>query len=197
MNSTTIRIVHRAEQDRAIAIQMMAFSADPVMRWLWPEPHAYLSHFPGLVRGFGGRALEHDSAFSTEDVLGGSFWLPPGVTPDEEALDALLRETVPEPRRSAILQVFEQMGAAHPAEPHWHLALIGVDPTSQGKGVGAALLRHTLEMIDEKGLHSYLESSNPRNIPLYQRHGFEVVGKICVGDSPPVVPMVRPRSPGR
>ena len=28
---------------------------------------------------------------------------------------------------------------------------------------------------------AYLESSNPRNIPLYERHGFEALGEIQVG----------------
>ena len=41
-------------------------------------------------------------------------------------------------------------------------------------------------------LPAYLESSNPANVPLYQRHGFEVLGEIQVGSSPPVFPMYRP-----
>jgi sRNA-binding regulator protein Hfq len=37
----------------------------------------------------------------------------------------------------------------------------------------------------------YLESSNQKNISLYLRHGFEVMGEIQMGDSPIVTPMVR------
>lgn len=100
--------------------------------------------------------------------------------------------------RSEASAVVEQMGAAHPHEPHWHLAFIGVDPTHQGSGIGAALLRYALARIDERGLHAYLESSNPANLPLYQRHGFEVIREIRVGGSPPVFPMVRvPRAARR
>ena len=36
-----------------------------------------------------------------------------------------------------------------------------------------------------------LESSNPKNIPLYERHGFELLGTIQVGASPPIFPMLR------
>jgi hypothetical protein len=36
-----------------------------------------------------------------------------------------------------------------------------------------------------------LESSNPKNISLYLRHGFEVIGEIQVGSSPVVTPMIR------
>lgn len=186
-----IRRVEPPEAPRAVGVQVMAFSSDPIMRWMWPEPHEYLCHFPALVRGFGGRAFENGGAHVTDSFLGGSLWLPPGVTPDEDALDRLFRNTIAEPARSEALSVLEQMSQSHPHEPHWHLAFVGVDPTHHRKGIGAALLRHTLARIDELGLHSYLESSNPANIPLYQRHGFEVIREIRVGGSPPVFPMLR------
>ena len=191
MRLTSIRTVDQAEETRATSIQLMAFSADPIMRWLWPEPHAYVRHFPGLVRGFGGRAFEKGTAHATEDFHGGALWLPPGVGPDDEALEALVRDTVPEPTRSEVRSILEQMSEAHPHEPHWHLAFIGVDPASHGQGIGAALLRYALEQIDEKKLQAYLESSNPRNIPLYERHDFKVIREIRVENSPPVTPMLR------
>jgi ribosomal protein S18 acetylase RimI-like enzyme len=79
----------------------------------------------------------------------------------------------------------------HPDEPHWYLPLIGVEPNAQGRGLGAALLRHALERFDREGALAYLESSNPRNIPLYERHGFEIVGEIRVGAAPVMTPMLR------
>jgi ribosomal protein S18 acetylase RimI-like enzyme len=169
----------------------MAFGSDPIMRWLWPESHEYVNHFPSLVQGFGGRAFENRSAHISGDFLGGSLWLPPGVKPDDDALDELFRTTVAEPARSEVLSILEQFDKAHPKEPHWHLAFIGVDPAHRGKGVGAALLEYALERIDEDGVHAYLESSNPRNISLYERHGFEVIREIQVGGSPPATPMLR------
>jgi GNAT superfamily N-acetyltransferase len=191
MRLTEIRTVDQAEQARATSIQLMAFSSDPVMRWVWPEADAYVRHFPGFVRGFGGRAFEKGTAHVTADFHGGDLWLPPGVGPDAEALEALIGDTVTGPARSEVGPILEQMSEAHPHEPHWHLALIGVDPVWHGQGIGAALLRYALERIDEQGLQAYLESSNPRNIPLYQRHGFEVIREIRVGGSPPVTPMLR------
>ena len=191
MNLSEIRVVDPSEAARAASIQLLAFGADPIMRWLWPDPHEYLEHFPGMVRGFGGGAFENGSAHVTDDFLGGALWLPPGVTPDGEALGALPAETVAEPTRSACLSILEQLDEAHPKEPYWHLAMIGVDPTRRGKGTGAALLRYALARIDEQHVHCYLESSNPANVPLYERHGFEVVGELSEGGSPPALPMIR------
>lgn len=52
-------------------------------------------------------------------------------------------------------------------------------------------MKHALRRVDEDRLPAYLESSNPRNISLYERHGFEVVGEIQVGKSPVMTPMIR------
>lgn len=48
------RLVESGEVERAVSVQGMAFSADPCMRALWPEPGDYLRHFPDLVDGFEG-----------------------------------------------------------------------------------------------------------------------------------------------
>src|SRR5829696_4670458 len=188
---TPIRILEEAEQSRATNIQLVAFASDPVMRWLWPEPDAYIRHFPELVRVFGGRAFESRSAHVTEDFRGGALWLPPGVGPDDDGLEALARDRVSEPIRSELRSIFEQMSQSVPPAPHWHLAFIGVDPFWHGQGIGAALLTHALDTIDDAGAEAYLESTNPRNISLYERHGFEVTGEIRVGGAPPLFPMVR------
>jgi GNAT superfamily N-acetyltransferase len=83
------------------------------------------------------------------------------------------------------------MGRYHPHEPHWYLPLIGVDQAQQGKGHGTALLQHALIPCDRDHTLAYLESSHPKNIPFYARHGFELLGTIQVGTSPPTFPMLR------
>jgi ribosomal protein S18 acetylase RimI-like enzyme len=87
--------------------------------------------------------------------------------------------------------VFEQMAKYHPEEPHWYLPLIGVDPVHQGKGHGDALMAHALSRCDRDRVPAYLESSNPRNISLYVRHGFVALGSIQAGSSAQIVPMLR------
>ena len=47
-------------------------------------------------------------------------------------------------------------------------------------------------VIDADGRAAYLESSNPRNIPLYRRFGFEITGEIRTESSPVLTPMLRP-----
>jgi GNAT superfamily N-acetyltransferase len=195
MTTIPIKTATASDQDQTIATIGLAFAADPMARWSYPDPHQYLRYFPELVRAFGGKAFEHGTADYVDGFTGAALWLPPDVHPPEDELIAIVKRTVAERNQEDIFSIFEQMGSYHPTGPHWYLPLIGVDPAQQGKGYGSALLEYALIRCDRENELAYLESSNPRNIPLYQRHGFELLGTIQVGSSPPVSPMLRrPRS---
>ena len=170
---------------------VLAHSGDPLARFAFPDSGQYLRHFPELIRLFCGGAFEHGTGLCIDGYLGAALWLPPDVHPDEEAMGELLQKTIPEQNQEDFFPLFEQMGSFHPDEPHWYLPLIGVDPAQQNKGYGAALLKRSLIECDRGNKLAYLESTSPRNIPLYERHGFEVLTTIQVGNSPPVSPMLR------
>jgi ribosomal protein S18 acetylase RimI-like enzyme len=187
----TISTIGLPEVDEAVALICLAFSSDPAARWTYPNPHAYLSYFPRIVRAFGGKAFAHGTGYQVSGFRGAALWLPPGVHPDQEALAAIMQESLPADRFEEVTSVFERMGAYHPAEPHWYLPMIGVDPAHQGRGYGSALLQHGLLQCDKAHVPAYLESSNPANVPLYARHDFVVLGTIQVGSSPTIIPMLR------
>jgi ribosomal protein S18 acetylase RimI-like enzyme len=174
-----------------ISTIVAAFLADPVARWFWPEAHVYLSRMGGFVDAFCGASFFHGSAYYVDGYGGAALWLPPDVQPNEEEMMKIIKESVPERRLEAAFSVFEKMDSFHPHEPHWYLPLIGVDPSHQARGFGSKLMKHALERCDREKTLAYLESSNPPNLSLYIRHGFEIVGTIKVGDSPPMFPMIR------
>lgn len=180
-----------SEQDRVLPTIVAAFIADPLIRWMLPDAGAYFAHFGNLMIPFAGGAFEHGSAYRSEDFVGAALWLPPGVHPDEEAMGAIIQSALPSDRVEEVFGLLEQIGPQHPAEEHWYLPVIGVDPRAQGQGYGSLLLRHSLEVIDRNHAIAYLESSNPRNNPLYERFGFEVQAELRSGSSPPIWPMVR------
>ena len=191
MNPVQVKLVGAADQAAAIDVVLLAFAADPVARWSWPDPQQFLRHFPHFVKAFAGRAFEQGSAYCTDGHGGAALWMAPGAAPDEQALLELLDGTTPRERRDDIFGLLEQMGRYHPEEPHWYLPLMGVDPLRQGEGIGSALLQHSLAACDRDGLPAYLESTNPKNVPLYERHGFELLGTIRSGQAPPMFPMLR------
>lgn len=179
------------DQKKVLHVITLAFSTDPAVRWALPDPTTYLSVMPGFAEAFGGNGFAPGTVDMVEGGTAAAMWLPPGVDPDHERMSALTEQHVPADRLDDMNRVFEQMAAYHPQESCWYLPLIGVDPLLQGRGLGSALLRYATMRCDADGALAYLESSNPRNIPLYERHGFEVMGSIQAGTSPTIVPMLR------
>lgn len=186
--------IQQPGEDRRTAIQhtiTLGFGSDPVARWVWPDAHTYMKHMPDFAAAFGGRGFDHDSVYETECKGAAAMWLPPGEEPDGDTIEQIIGASVAEERMEEVGGFFEQMDVFHPHEEHWYLPLIAADPAMTGRGLGAALMKHALAIVDEAGLPAYLESSNPRNISLYERHGFEIMGEIQAGSSPVMTPMYR------
>jgi ribosomal protein S18 acetylase RimI-like enzyme len=186
-----IETVTQTNAAQAVDTVVLAFSADPIARWFYPDPHDYLTNLPSFVRAFAGKAFERNSAYQINGYSGAALWLPPDVHADENALIALLQRSIPEEKQQEIFAFMERMDSSHPSEPHWYLPMIGVDPAKQSSGYGSALLKHALEQCDAEAKLAYLESTSPKSVPFYRRHGFELVGTIQVGSSPPMFPMLR------
>ena len=191
MSTTTIATAVAADRQELIALLLLAFSADPIERWMYPDPRAYLLHFPDFLKAFTAKTFESKQAYFVGGYKGAALWLPPHVQLDDEPIVASLEQTLDQSKQADTFALLEQMGSYHPSEPHWYLAIMGVDPAQQGQGFGSMLLKHTLAAIDHDHAPVYLESTNPRNISLYERHGFELLGKIQAGASPAMFPMLR------
>src|SRR5579884_3498832 len=63
--------------------------------------------------------------------------------------------------------------------PHWYLWGLGVDPPFQGHGLGGLLIQPILARADADHLPCYLETMNERNLPFYQKRGFQVMSEGC------------------
>jgi GNAT superfamily N-acetyltransferase len=186
----------RAEDvQRLKAVLAEAFFEDPIFSWLMPED----AKRPARLRRYFGIELRHlalarGRVWTTDDLAGAALSLPPG------AWRSPLRVTLLEGSAFGIhLSRAARMGAAiewrHARERHYYVRDVGVHPDMQGKGLGSALLRPTLERCDREGLPAYLEASSERNAALYERHGFRITGELRVGGSPPLRLMLRPAQP--
>ncbi|OGN96999.1 MAG: hypothetical protein A2Z71_07475 [Chloroflexi bacterium RBG_13_50_21] len=71
----------------------------------------------------------------------------------------------------------DEIDKMHPVEPHYYLEYLGVEPEQQGKGLGSVILQHLIDKADEERVGCYLENASPRNVPFYQRFGFQVISE--------------------
>ena len=178
MTDAAVEVIPAGDRQRGVATLTLAFVADPVARWAWPDPHRYATYWPRFVEAFGGSAFDHDTAHGLEDCRAVALWLPPGVEPDGETVMELMGESLSDQTLADVNGLFEQMDELHPSADHWYLPLTGVDPPAQGRRLGSGLLEHALAICDADRLPAYLEATSPRSRNLYARHGFTDVGVI-------------------
>jgi ribosomal protein S18 acetylase RimI-like enzyme len=181
-----------------------AFDDDPVMKWIFPDDRMRERRLPPFFAGsLRDASLRHDGTevlVADGAILGSAIWMPPGTW-----RPSLARAVMELPRLMLRLgsrlpvasSTYGAMVRFHPERPHWYLSGIGTDPPVQGTGVGSELMRSRLVRCDAEGLPAYLESSKQRNVPFYERHGFQVTRELQIpGGGPTIWLMWRDPQPG-
>jgi ribosomal protein S18 acetylase RimI-like enzyme len=190
-------ITRAATADRRSLVDdlLAAFADDPVLCWVFPDPSArrrYGRHFFAMHAR---RLTAGGLAWKTDG--GASLWAAPGRW-RESPLDTARLATTSFPglwRHAArVGRGLLGVESRHPREPHLYLATVGVRPEQAGRGLGTALLEPGLRHADDLNLPAYLESSNERNVPLYERHGFTVTREHRLPAGPSMWLMWRPPS---
>jgi ribosomal protein S18 acetylase RimI-like enzyme len=166
-----------------------AFFDDPVFSYCYPDVAVRREILPRWFEIVTEANLPHGEIYTTDDVVAGAVWVPPGVEGDEQ-VGAALGE-ISGRCAQTLFDIFERMDEQHPHEPHHYLFLLGTRPQWQSRGIGSALMRPVLEVCDRDAMPAYLEATSEGNKRLYLRHGFEVVGEIKLPDGPSVWPMWR------
>jgi ribosomal protein S18 acetylase RimI-like enzyme len=166
-----------------------AFFDDPVFSYCYPDAAQRRRILPRWFEIVTEETLPHGEIYTTDDVVAGAVWVPPGVEDDEQMGAAL--EEISGRYAQTLLEIFERMEEQHPREPHHYLFLLGTRPEWQSRGIGSALMRPVLELCDRDAMPAYLEATSEANKSLYLRQGFEVVGEIKLPGGPSMWPMWR------
>jgi ribosomal protein S18 acetylase RimI-like enzyme len=170
-----------------------AFSNDPPMSWVFRDESTRVDRLATLFGGALGEVfLPAGHLWTTADVAGAAVWQPPGQwrTPDDvvERLTPPLAEAFLPEELDRFLTFLGTMEDKHVDEPeHWYLEVLAADLDRQGQGIGSACMRPVLEQADAEGMPCYLESSNEKNVPLYERHGFRVTEVLDLPDDGPAI----------
>ncbi len=165
-----------------------AFYDDPVTAWFYPDAARRMRH---ARRFFGIRLRQlarHGLIFTTPEHAGAALWAPPGRWREDLRQSLMQVPMLPVllPRIVRATRAVREIERHHPAEPHFYLSVLGVDPELQGGGVGSALLAPALERCDATSTAAYLESSKEGNVAFYARHGFAVAERIELPEGPPL-----------
>lgn len=182
-----VREAVRTERRLLSACLSRAFEDDPVSRFIFPHERDRLTRLRTFYREVI-RMMAPQGVVHTDSALrGAAVWRAPARAPagrlralrDGVGMMLALRGAV---KRAMVLE--QVAGPARPREPHWYLAILGTDPSQQGRGVGSSLLAPVLRRCDDDHLPAYLESSKQENVPFYERHGFRVIGELPIPGGP-------------
>lgn len=183
-----LRIDETASAARALA---RAFHDDPVQAVILPNADRRAAALPMMFS-----ALCHATVVSgghvttTQDHAAVALWNPPGMRVSGRALIRaygrnifhVLRAT-PLSSYPGLMSLFRTLGRRrkiHAPEPHWYLAVLGVDPARQGEGLGSLLVREGVQRAEAAGVRTYLETESAANVAFYERLGFRVVEAIRI-----------------
>jgi ribosomal protein S18 acetylase RimI-like enzyme len=193
-----VRAAEPVERAELAAMLARSFHDDPVMSWFFPDSGRRLGQSRRFFAMRLRQLLPQGETYTVDGTTGAAIWALPerwrlGVWEDLRIGLALLPALG---RRVGVaVRGVELIERAHPADPHYYLAVLGTDPTAQGQGIGSALLQPVLETCDRDEIPAYLESSKERNIDFYARHGFRVTGELTLPEGPPVWSMWRDPRP--
>jgi GNAT superfamily N-acetyltransferase len=161
-----------------------AFDRYPVMRFVLGPEGDYLTRLRTLIEFFvAARVLSGHpmlAVSSGAEMLGVALCTPPGALP-APALDEVRERTWAtlgadaRERYEACTRSWSEVGVA---VPNLHLNMLAVPPRYQGRGLARELLeavhRLSQEYAESRGVT--LSTEDPKNVPLYRRFGYQVVG---------------------
>ncbi|MEC8947144.1 MAG: GNAT family N-acetyltransferase [Actinomycetota bacterium] len=196
------RVAGDADIPAVVAALAEAFASDPVLAFLFddgPDPVRHQALVTALFanRLLGGRGVDEiivpDDPVDVREAA--AVWVPPkgpdGPGPDYTMSGVVNRLALGDEVMDERLAALMPMLSAAPRTPHWYLAFVGTRPSARGRGLASALISAITRRCDEDGVGAYLESSEPVNVPLYERHGFMVTGEVAIKGGPTVPLMWR------
>jgi len=186
MGTTHLRHALRADLPTIVDIWVDAFTDDPFFRWIEPADDRWPTFGTAWLTLIAELTFERGHTLIVDPPAAAIAWVPPdielvnadAVTRAREVIAAHAGET----RADEALATFVAARAHLLEEPHWTLQYIGVRRSEQSSGFGSAAAAPGLVRCDADGLPCCLISTNPKNVPFYERHGFRVAAEVPTPD---------------
>ncbi|PZG02376.1 GNAT family N-acetyltransferase [Micromonospora deserti] len=173
MTAPEITVATPEDRGRVITSLVAAFTKDPVLGYLFPDEATY----PQCAAAFFGhlfdKRVHKGTIWTIERGASVAIWDPPAAENDWP--DDILVAQLPADALTRVRAYDEAVHAALPAAPFWYLGVLGTHPDNAGRRWGHAVMRMGLHRAAADGLPAILETSNPDNVEVYRRAGWEVV----------------------
>lgn len=179
-----IDLIRQPDIPQAVDVLASAFSDNPAYIWAFKPEAERSAKFHWFMERVLSLNMLNGLPLKTDEARAVALWFEPGKS---IGLFGLLQAGLYElPFRLGfstylrVQQILNQnkkfmtqiMGDAD----HYYLFHLAVDVPHQGKGLGSALIEEVTQRADQQNKACFLETDRPRNIPLYEKHGFVIRG---------------------
>jgi ribosomal protein S18 acetylase RimI-like enzyme len=168
---------------KAAEVVTASFFEYPMFTFYFPDPKKRTQNMAWYLGNVLTCALRYGEVFTTPDLAGVAFTLPPGHTKISQ-WEYLLNGFMLTPLklgphdfvRSQDCEAF--VATTHEEimceRPHYYLWGLAIEPAHKRQGVGTALMQPLLRKADAEKMPFYLETHDENNVKYYQRMGFEL-----------------------
>ena len=172
-----------------------AFYEDPLWgRWTFPDESRRRRDLLPFMMLQAQLAVAQGWTAMTPNGESVAIWTPPGASYGSPAREPLISDVLGRlfgARAPARHELFKQFEEHTPPGRFYHLEWWATHRRHAGRGLGSVLLRENLARVDTDHLPSYLESTNPVNLPRYEALGFRAIGDLAPPGGPTVTTMWR------
>jgi len=174
---------------KASTVLSAAFFNYPMFVFYFPDPKRRARYLPWYFRNILNCAMRYGEAYTTPEISGVIFTLPPGHTKFtlwEYIQNGFLLTPFFLGFRNFKQSMDCESFVAYTQErlmknrPHYYLWGLAVDPRQQVKGIGAALMLPVLTQVDAQKVPVYLETHDEKNVPYYQKYGFDLIATVRI-----------------
>jgi len=190
-----IRKARHSDLDALAEVLAEAYDKDLLMNWIVFQDEKRIQrmkkYFEVSLKDY---SMKYDHVFTTEELDGVAIWYPPEPSNCWKASTfkhlSLTHKWISIAGMRKYLTLFiadEMVKKYHLKAPHYYLSVIGVHPENQGKGVASHLIRHVLQLCNERGVPAFLETATERNLGYYGKLDFKVIEEYVLPQNGPKV----------
>ena len=177
-NDFVVRPIKVGEIDKVSELLAVGYDGDVFFEWCVPKEkgrHKVIADYYKIYLGARG-CVAHVVEDSSGNIVGASVWLPHDT---DESIYPEIERVVGEnaPMFNAVAE--DSHLSEPPMEPFYQLVGFGVLKELRGLGLGHDLLKYHLDILDEKGIPTYLEASTPYfGSGVYSKFDYQPVGEL-------------------
>jgi GNAT superfamily N-acetyltransferase len=167
-----ITIATPADRGRIIGSLVAAFTNDPVLRYLFPDEATYPRYAAGFFGHLFDKRVHKETIWTIGHGASAAIWEPPAAK--DGSPNEILAAQLPADALARVHAYDDAVHAVLPTAPFWYLGVLGTHPDHAGRRWGHAVMTAGLRRAAADGLPAILETSNPANVEVYRRAGWEV-----------------------